>query len=73
MVDKIVVLAAGLGSLLFVYGVANVAMTTGLIPVMGLPLPFISYGGSALVTNLAAVGLILNVDRQGRGRRRHRA
>ena len=63
-------LAAGLGGMLFIYGTANIAMVTGVIPVMGVPLPFVSYGGSALVTNLAAVGLILNVDRQGRGRRR---
>ena len=48
----------GLGGLLFIYGVANIAMVTGVIPVMGVPLPFVSYGGSALVTNLAAVGLI---------------
>ncbi len=62
-------LAAGLGCMIFVYGIANIAMVSGVIPVMGVPLPFVSYGGSALVTNLAAVGLILNVDRQGRGRR----
>lgn len=63
-------LAAGLGIMIFIYGAANVAMVTAVTPVMGVPLPFVSYGGSALVTNLAAVGLILNVDRQGRGRRR---
>lgn len=63
-------LAAGLGGMLFIYGTANIAMVTGVIPVMGVPLPYVSYGGSALITNLAAVGLILNVDRQGRGRRR---
>jgi len=62
-------LAAGLGLMLFTYGAVNIAMVTGMIPVMGVPLPFISYGGSALVTNLAAVGIILNVDRQGRRRR----
>jgi len=65
-------LAAGLGAMIFIYGAANIAMVTGVIPVMGVPLPFISYGGSALVTNLAAVGLILNVDRQSRLRRRPR-
>ncbi len=63
-------LAAGLGGMLFIYGAANIAMISAVIPVMGVPLPFVSYGGSALVTNLAAVGLILNVDRQSRGRRR---
>ncbi len=62
-------LAVGLGGMLFIYGAANIAMVTGVIPVMGVPLPFVSYGGSALVTNLAAVGMILNIDRQGHGRR----
>ena len=64
-------LVVGLGGMIFIYGAANIAMVTGVIPVMGVPLPFVSYGGSALVTNLAAVGLILNVDRQGRRRRRN--
>jgi cell division protein FtsW len=63
-------LAAGLGGMLFIYGAANIAMVSAVIPVMGVPLPFVSYGGSALVTNLAAVGLIVNIDRQSRGRRR---
>ncbi len=63
-------LVAGLGGMLFIYGAVNIAMVTGVIPVLGVPLPFISYGGSALVTNLLAVGLILSIDRQGR---RHRS
>ncbi len=39
----------------------NAGMTVGIMPVTGLPLPFISYGGSALITNFAALGLVLNV------------
>lgn len=39
----------------------NIGMTTGLMPVTGIPLPFISYGGSNLVTNMAGIGLVLNV------------
>lgn len=39
----------------------NIGMTLGLVPVTGLPLPFISYGGSSLITQLMAVGLVLNV------------
>lgn len=39
----------------------NVAMTLGLVPVVGIALPFISYGGSALVTSMMALGLLLNV------------
>ena len=41
--------------------VINVGMTLGIMPVTGLPLPFISYGGSAMFANLAAVGLVENV------------
>ena len=39
----------------------NVGMTTGLMPVTGIPLPFLSYGGSNLVTNMGGIGLVLNV------------
>jgi rod shape determining protein RodA len=45
----------------------NVGMTVGITPVTGLPLPFLSYGGSSLLTNYAALGLVLNV-----GMRRHK-
>ncbi|HEX3829844.1 MAG TPA: FtsW/RodA/SpoVE family cell cycle protein [Sporichthyaceae bacterium] len=46
----------------------NMGMATGIMPVAGLPLPFVSYGGSAMVANLVAMGLLLNVDAQRRGR-----
>jgi rod shape determining protein RodA len=39
----------------------NILMTIGLFPIAGIPLPFISYGGSSLLTNFLAVGLILNI------------
>ena len=42
----------------------NMLVATGMLPTKGLPLPFLSYGGSALVFNMAAVGLILGVDRR---------
>jgi rod shape determining protein RodA len=52
----------------------NIGMTLGITPVTGLPLPFVSYGGSAMIANLAAVGLLLNVGlrapRPGGGDRR---
>ena len=44
-------------------------MVTGVFPVMGVPLPFVSYGGSALVANLAAVGILLSIDRRARAAR----
>jgi len=59
-------LAAGLTTMIVVYAAINIGMVTALLPVMGLPLPFVSYGGSAMITNLAAVGILLSIDRQGR-------
>jgi cell division protein FtsW len=61
--------AIGLTTLVFLYFGANIAMVLGLFPVIGVPLPFVSYGGSALVTNLAAVGILLSIDRHGRANR----
>jgi len=57
-------LAAGLTVNLAVYVGLNIGVTTGLLPTTGLPLPFISYGGSALVANLGVVGVLLNVASQ---------
>jgi rod shape determining protein RodA len=55
-------LAIGLVGCLFWPAAINVAMVLGLAPVIGLPLPFFSYGGSALVAALVAVGLLLNIS-----------
>ncbi len=44
----------------------NLSMTLGLAPVVGIPLPFCSYGGSALVMNLFALGLVLSQTRRPR-------
>jgi rod shape determining protein RodA len=41
----------------------NIAMTLGLMPITGIPLPFLSYGGSNMMTNMGGVGLVLNVTR----------
>ena len=43
--------------------IINIAVVTGTIPVTGMLLPFFSYGGSSLVVNLVAVGLLLGVSR----------
>ena len=67
------VLAAGVTTGLAVYGVANIGMVTGLLPVIGVPLPFVSYGGTAMVGALAAVGLLLSVDRAARSHELWRA
>ncbi len=55
-------MALGLiGSIAF-YVIFNIGMTIGLFPVTGVPLPLMSYGGSALVTNFFAIGLLLNIE-----------
>jgi len=54
-------LAAGITSGLAFQVVYNVAMVAGMVPVKGLPLPFMSYGGSSVIYSFLAVGLILNV------------
>lgn len=54
-------MAFGCVSMFFFHLVINVGMTIGMMPVTGLPLPFLTYGGSTLLTSLAAVGLLLNV------------
>ncbi|MFT5232790.1 MAG: cell division protein FtsW [Candidatus Krumholzibacteriia bacterium] len=63
-------LAAGLTTAIAIYGIANIAMVTGLIPVVGVPLPFVSYGGTAMVAALASVGILLNIDQAGRSHNR---
>ncbi len=54
--------AAGMVINLTLYVVINISMVTGLIPVVGIPLPLISYGGTAMLTALVAAGLILGAD-----------
>ncbi|MGH7057615.1 MAG: rod shape-determining protein RodA [Acetobacteraceae bacterium] len=54
--------AFGLGINFFLYVFANIAMVMGVIPVGGVPLPLISYGGSALLTTMAAFGILLSVQ-----------
>ena len=54
-------LVAGLVAMLTVHLVVNIGMTMGLMPVVGLPLPLFSYGGSWLLTCLVAIGIILSV------------
>jgi len=55
-------LAVGVVGVLFWPAALNIAMVLGLAPVIGVPLPLFSYGGSALVTTLIALGLLMNVS-----------
>lgn len=60
------ILAIGITSWLGIQIIVNLSSMTALLPLTGVPLPFISYGGSALVANLLAVGILLNISRQNR-------
>jgi len=54
-------IATGVGVLLAMQVIINVGMTIGLMPVVGIPLPLVSYGGSSLLSTMIAIGLLLNV------------
>ncbi|MFZ3377837.1 MAG: FtsW/RodA/SpoVE family cell cycle protein, partial [Chthoniobacterales bacterium] len=58
-------LGCGVVSLLALQAAVNIGVTTSLLPNKGLPLPFISYGGSNLAASLFGIGLLLNIYRQG--------
>ena len=55
-------LALGLTSMMFLYVFINIAMVMGLIPVVGVPLPLISYGGTAMLTQMVGIGFLINVN-----------
>lgn len=55
-------IATGITGVLFFHILENIGMTIGLLPVTGVPLPFISYGGSSLITNFMCIGLLLNIS-----------
>lgn len=57
-------LAFGVGAMIFWQVTINIGMVTGLLPVVGLPLPFMSYGGSSLLTTMLGLGMVWNVSLQ---------
>ncbi len=59
-------LAIGLTSLIAFQAILNIGVVTGSLPVTGIPLPFISHGGSSLLMSLAGIGILLNISRQCR-------
>ncbi|MDA8433221.1 MAG: putative lipid II flippase FtsW [Nitrospiraceae bacterium] len=62
--DKFVgYLAYGLTLMISLQALINFAVVTGLVPTKGLPLPFMSYGGSALLVNMAAIGILLKISK----------
>jgi rod shape determining protein RodA len=57
-------LASALVGMLFFHVLVNIGMTVGIMPITGIPLPFMSYGGSAILTDFAAIGILLNIYSQ---------
>ena len=58
------VLAVGFTTLIVAYGFVHAGVSCGLLPVTGLPMPFVSYGGTSMVANGIMVGVLLNISRQ---------
>ncbi len=56
-------LAIGIVSLIGLQAIVNIGVSIGAFPTKGLPLPFISYGGSALIMQMICVGILLNISR----------
>lgn len=55
-------IAMGIAGIFFFHMVENIGMTMGLLPITGIPLPFVSYGGSSLLTNLILIAILLNIS-----------
>jgi rod shape determining protein RodA len=58
--------AGGLSSIIFFYAAINLLMVMGLAPVVGIPLPLVSWGGSSMMTTMICLGLLMGIDRQNR-------
>ncbi len=56
------IISAGIAGIFFFHMVENVGMTMGLLPITGVPLPFVSYGGSSLLSNFIMIALLLNIS-----------
>ncbi len=59
-------LASGISFMIVIQAFFNIAMSIGLVPTKGIALPFLSYGGSSILTSMIGVGILLNVSRQTR-------
>lgn len=55
-------IAIGVAGMFFFHFVQNIGMTIGLLPITGVPLPFVSYGGSSMLTNVIAIAIVLNIS-----------
>jgi cell division protein FtsW len=63
-------LAVGITAMIGIVAFLNLSVVLGLMPTTGLPLPFVSYGGSAMLVNLAGIGILLSIASQSRGKHR---
>ena len=55
-------IAIGITGIFLFHVLENIGMVMGLLPITGVPLPFISYGGSSLITNFMCIGILLNIS-----------
>ena len=62
--DEGTYIAAGISGILFFHMTQNIGMTMGLLPITGVPLMFVSYGGSAMITSFICIGILLNISGQ---------
>jgi len=60
-------LCVGIASIFFLYVFVNIGMVSGVLPVVGVPLPFVSYGGSALLSMMVAIGIVMRVAIESAG------
>ena len=67
------ILSIGVGTNLFIYVIMNVSMVSGLMPVVGIPLPLVSYGGSAMLSIMISIGLVLNMELNANIKKIHNA
>jgi len=56
------IVAAGLGTMFAFYSIVNIGMVVGLMPITGLPLPLVSYGGSSLISSLICLGILFSIN-----------
>ena len=57
----------GMGVMFIVQAIVNIGMNMGILPIIGIPLPFVSYGGSSLVTSFIALGIIQSIVVRNKG------
>ena len=60
--SKGTLIASGIAGLFLFHMIENIGMVMGLLPITGVPLPFISYGGSSLITSFICIGILLNIS-----------